>query len=63
MLVTVQHPVHGAITLVGCPIKLTDSPPRIFEAPMVLGEDTDDVLSELGHRPDEIAALRDTGDI
>lgn len=63
MLVTLHHPVHGAITLVGCPIKLSASPPRIFEAPMVLGEDTDDILTALGHLPDEIASFREAGDI
>ena len=41
----------------GNPIKLSDSPTEVTRSPL-LGEHTDEVLAELGYRPQDIAALR-----
>ena len=48
MLVEINHPQRGTMTLFGCPIRLSESPPQNERAPL-LGEHTDAVLqSELG---------------
>jgi formyl-CoA transferase len=63
MLVEIEHPTRGAMTLFGCPIRLSDSPAEIV-CPPLLGEHTDEVLrAELCLSDDEIAALRAAGAI
>jgi len=42
---------------VGNPIKLSDSPTEVLRSPL-LGEHTDEVLTELGYTREQIAALR-----
>jgi crotonobetainyl-CoA:carnitine CoA-transferase CaiB-like acyl-CoA transferase len=61
MRITIEHPQHGPLEVLGFPIKFTDAPCRVHRAPPVLGADTDAILRDLGHAPDAIAALRAGG--
>jgi crotonobetainyl-CoA:carnitine CoA-transferase CaiB-like acyl-CoA transferase len=61
MRITIEHPKHGALEVLGFPIKFTDAPCRVHRAPPVLGADTDAILRDLGHAPEAIAALRARG--
>jgi formyl-CoA transferase len=56
-VVEVEHPTRGKYLTVGNPIKLSDSPSEVERSPL-LGEHTEEVLAELGYRPEEISALR-----
>ena len=56
-VVEVDHPTRGKYLSVGNPIKMSDSPTEVKRSPL-LGEHTDEVLSELGLSTAEIEALR-----
>ena len=61
MLVEIEHPTRGPMTLLGCPIRLSESPASHRRAPL-LGEHTGQVLSEeLGLAESEVAALAESG--
>ncbi len=62
MIVEVAHPVRGRYIMAGNPIKLSASPTEITTAPL-LGQHNVEVLTELGYREAEIAALREEGAI
>jgi formyl-CoA transferase len=55
--VEVDHPKRGKYLSVGNPIKLSDSPTVVTRSPL-LGEHTDEVLSELGYSPQQIGDFR-----
>jgi len=61
-VVEVDHPERGKYLTVGNPIKLSDSPTDVTRSPL-LGEHTDEVLTQLGFAASEIAALRGEGAI
>ncbi len=56
-IVEVQHPQRGTYLTVGSPIKFSDFTPTITASPL-LGEQTDEVLTELGYDAGQIAGMR-----
>jgi formyl-CoA transferase len=52
-VVEVEHKERGKYLTVGCPVKFSDFTPEITGSPL-LGEHTDDVLTELGYDADAI---------
>ena len=60
-IVECDHPERGPYLSVGCPVKLSDNDVTVTRSPL-LGEHTDEVLSEvLGYSAEEIAAFKDAG--
>jgi formyl-CoA transferase len=61
MLVEIEHPTRGPMTLLGCPIRLSESPAVHRRAPL-LGEHTAEVLAEeLGLETTQVEALVESG--
>jgi formyl-CoA transferase len=63
MDVEMPHPVIGTYRTTGVPVKFQETPARIERRPPLLGEHTDEILTELGISPSEIKKLRAHGTI
>jgi len=63
LVTEVEHPALGTIGQVGPPFELHATPASVRTAPPLLGEQTDDILAELGYAVDEVARLRAAGTI
>jgi formyl-CoA transferase/CoA:oxalate CoA-transferase len=61
MFVEMSHPTAGRITLVGIPIKLSETPGKIASPPPLLGQDTDHILRDIGYNDKDIERLREQG--
>jgi crotonobetainyl-CoA:carnitine CoA-transferase CaiB-like acyl-CoA transferase len=60
MIASVEHPAIGALRVLGVPIKLSDTPGAVRDAPPTLGQHTEAVLrNDLGMLPADIDRLRE----
>jgi crotonobetainyl-CoA:carnitine CoA-transferase CaiB-like acyl-CoA transferase len=64
MIASVVHPVHGELRMPAPPLRLSETPPSVRTPPPILGEHTDEVLSqELGYDAERLTTLRQAGAI
>jgi crotonobetainyl-CoA:carnitine CoA-transferase CaiB-like acyl-CoA transferase len=61
MLEEYEHPVAGTVKTLGIPVKLSETPGAVRLPAPLLGEHTDDVLTEVGIDADRAAELRTRG--
>ena len=62
MFVRLAHPKAGAVTAMGVPIRLWDTPGAAQAPAPLLGQHTDQILRDVvGMSEDEIGALREKG--
>ena len=61
LLVDVEHPLLGTLRQVGPPFALAATPATVRTPPPLLGEQTDEILAELGYGAAAIVCLRDEG--
>jgi CoA:oxalate CoA-transferase len=60
-LLPLDHPVAGKVLVTGTPVTVNDEVPTEAAMPPEHGQNTEEVLLELGYSWDEIGALRDSG--
>ena len=58
-LVELEHPVHGTITEVGVPIKMSETQPYARKTAPEFGAHTEEILQEFGYSWDQIEQYRD----
>ncbi len=62
MIVEVEHPgCAKPVTIAGVPIRMTGTPGSVRRRAPLLGEDTDDILQNVGCAAEEIAGFRQAG--
>ncbi len=61
MVIDVDHPGHGAVRMLGFPIKLSATPCRLRRSAPALGEHSDEILSEIGFAASDRQAWRQAG--
>lgn len=60
-VVEMDHPVAGRFKMLANPMRFSETPPVYERHPPLLGEHNDEILTELGYTPEEIAAIRAAG--
>lgn len=59
MFIETEHPIAGKLKVVGSPIKMSETPPRINRPAPLLGQHTGELLeSLLNYRPEQIEELK-----
>jgi crotonobetainyl-CoA:carnitine CoA-transferase CaiB-like acyl-CoA transferase len=54
-----EHPIHGKVKGIGCPIQLSKSPYRTPTCAPEYNQHTEEILQELGYSWDDIGKLKD----
>ena len=59
MLQELDHPKVGTIKVAGTPVKLSDTPGEVKSAPPVLGQHTQEILTQLGYSDKDVTKLKE----
>jgi crotonobetainyl-CoA:carnitine CoA-transferase CaiB-like acyl-CoA transferase len=59
MVASVEHATLGPVTVMGSPLKLSETPASVRTAPPTLSQHADAILRELGYDAEAIASLRE----
>lgn len=63
MVATLHHPTAGPVRIVSSPLKLGVTPTTVRTAPPLLGQHTDEVLTECGYNEAQLTRMRAAGAI
>jgi crotonobetainyl-CoA:carnitine CoA-transferase CaiB-like acyl-CoA transferase len=59
MVVKRPHPVLGEVSLLGLPVKFSETPGDVHRVPPALGEHTEEILHEIGVGDEDLRRLRE----
>jgi crotonobetainyl-CoA:carnitine CoA-transferase CaiB-like acyl-CoA transferase len=62
-LLAMDHPLAGRLQMLANPIHFSETPPAYDRCPPLLGQQTEEVLAEVGYSPAEIAAFQADGTV
>ena len=57
----VEHPIAGKIKLITAPIEFSETPVSIRRAPPILGQHSEEILTELGYTQEELVVFKNEG--
>ena len=61
MLVDIDQPQMGRIKIAGSPLHLSETPGEIYAPAPLLGEHTEEILTNLGYTLNEITLFKNKG--
>jgi len=61
MCIEIDHPLEGKLPNIGFAVKMQGTPQEVRRHPPLLGEHTQEILTQAGFTPDEIKALEEQG--
>jgi crotonobetainyl-CoA:carnitine CoA-transferase CaiB-like acyl-CoA transferase len=61
LVIEIEHPTIGWLEVAGAPYHFDGEPVRAHRAPPLLGQQTEEILGELGYGAEEIVALIESG--
>ena len=61
MVVEVDHPTLGKVKQVGIPFKMSETQPELRSMAPLTGQNTEEILLELGYTKANIKKLKDAG--
>ena len=61
MRIEIDHPLEGKVPNIGFAVKMQGTPQEVRRHPPLLGEHTQEILTQAGFTPDEIKALEEQG--
>ncbi len=60
-IVELEHPTLGTVKSLATPVHMSATPLRYDRHPPLLGEQTEEIMRELGYGADQISELRQAG--
>jgi crotonobetainyl-CoA:carnitine CoA-transferase CaiB-like acyl-CoA transferase len=63
MVLDIDHPTLGKVKQVGIPFKMSETQPEFRHLGPLTGENTEDILLELGYTKANIKKMKDAGQI
>lgn len=61
MVMELEHPIEGSVRSLGFPVKFSGTPPSVRRSPPLLGEQSAEIMKEIGIEDEGVESLRRGG--